>query len=75
MQTMFIHTDEPRDGERPYNLWEPVAGDFGAHGEFDARAQDRSRSWYLEANKHFRSLALAGVALLSAAALLARHSE
>lgn len=66
-------TEELRDRERPYNLWQPVAGDFGAHGDFDGRAQERS--WYLTLNKHFRSLALAGVALLGAMALFARNSE
>lgn len=32
-------TDEPEDPTRPNNLWMPVAGDHGAHGRFDARAQ------------------------------------
>jgi len=64
-------TDEPRDPERPFNLWEPVAGDFGAHGAFDARARDRS--WYLEVNKYLRPLALGGVVLAGGvAALLTR---
>jgi NAD(P)-dependent dehydrogenase (short-subunit alcohol dehydrogenase family) len=31
-------TDEPADPNRPHNLWEPVPGDRGAHGRFDARA-------------------------------------
>jgi NAD(P)-dependent dehydrogenase (short-subunit alcohol dehydrogenase family) len=35
-------TDEPVDPERPNNLWEPVPGDAGAHGSFDARAHARS---------------------------------
>jgi NAD(P)-dependent dehydrogenase (short-subunit alcohol dehydrogenase family) len=34
--------DEPLDGERAGNLFEPVPGDFGAHGRFDDRAQARS---------------------------------
>src|SRR4051812_943177 len=29
-------TDEPEDHERPNNLWQPVPGDHGAHGRFDA---------------------------------------
>src|SRR5688572_31637782 len=41
-------TEEPLDGERPGNLFEPVPGDFGARGRFDAQAKDRS--WLLEAN-------------------------
>ncbi len=35
-------TDEPLDGERPGNLFEPVAGDFSAHGPFDDEARPRS---------------------------------
>ncbi|MCA9874774.1 MAG: hypothetical protein KC441_13985, partial [Anaerolineales bacterium] len=63
-------TDEPRDPERPFNLWQPVDGDFGAHGAFDARAKERS--WYLEMNKYVRPVALAGGALLGVAALFAK---
>jgi GH15 family glucan-1,4-alpha-glucosidase/NAD(P)-dependent dehydrogenase (short-subunit alcohol dehydrogenase family) len=33
-------TQEPAQ-ERPDNLFEPVAGDFGAHGRFDGEAKDR----------------------------------
>ena len=61
-------TDEPLDGERPGNLFEPVPGDFAAHGRFDDRA--KGRSWLLEANLHRGSL-VAGVALLG---LLAARS-
>ncbi len=50
-------TAEPRDPDRPYNLWEPVAGDHGAHGVFDARS--RSHSVQLRAAKH-RGLLAAG---------------
>ncbi|MBL8660847.1 MAG: SDR family oxidoreductase [Rhodospirillales bacterium] len=31
-------TDEPADPTRPDNLFSPVAGDYAAHGRFDARA-------------------------------------
>src|SRR5204862_485199 len=30
------------DPNRPNNLWEPLPGDFGAHGDFDDRAHKRS---------------------------------
>ncbi len=33
-------TDEPKDPNRPHNLWEPVPGDHGAHGRFDDRSTD-----------------------------------
>lgn len=32
-------THEPDNPSRPNNLWEPVGGDHGAHGAFDARAR------------------------------------
>jgi NAD(P)-dependent dehydrogenase (short-subunit alcohol dehydrogenase family) len=32
-------TDEPADPDRPVNLWQPVAGDHGAHGAFDDQAR------------------------------------
>jgi NADP-dependent 3-hydroxy acid dehydrogenase YdfG len=34
-------TNEPENPGRPYNLWEPVEGDFGANGEFDERSKDK----------------------------------
>jgi len=35
-------TTEPEDPNRPDNLWQPVAGDHGAHGSFGDRATDHS---------------------------------
>jgi len=35
-------SNEFEDPDRPANLWEPVAGDPGAHGRFDAVAHPRS---------------------------------
>lgn len=37
-------TSEPADPRRPHNLWEPLPGDHGAHGDFD----DRARAWSLQ---------------------------
>ena len=35
------------DPDRPNNLWEPVAGDHGAHGAFDSRARSwSSENWF-----------------------------
>jgi NAD(P)-dependent dehydrogenase (short-subunit alcohol dehydrogenase family) len=39
-------TDEPVDPNRPNNLFEPVAGDHGAHGTFDRRARRRSLQFW-----------------------------
>jgi hypothetical protein len=44
------HTDEPLPAHRPDNLYEPVAGDHGAHGRFDSQAHAFSAQWW--ANKH-----------------------
>lgn len=51
------------------NLWEPVAGDYGAHGRFDAEA--RSLSLQLLFTKHRNLMATA--ALLGLACLLLRN--
>jgi hypothetical protein len=34
--------DEPAEQVRPHNLWQPLPGDRGAHGEFGDRAHPRS---------------------------------
>ena len=59
--------DGPVDPERRNNLWHPVPGDHGAHGDFDQRAKDFSPE--LWATTHKRSLA-AVTASLAAAAFL-----
>jgi len=56
-------TNVPADPNRPNNLWEPVPGDHGAHGTFDARA--RERSLQLWADTHRGWLAMAGLGLTS----------
>jgi NAD(P)-dependent dehydrogenase (short-subunit alcohol dehydrogenase family) len=61
-------TDEPA-GEAADNLFEPVPGDRGAHGRFDARALRRSVQFAL--TKHRWSLATAG--LIGLLALRARR--
>jgi short-subunit dehydrogenase len=53
------------DPHRPHNLWTPVPGDYGAHGDFDHRA--RSRSLQLWADTHRGLLALAGVGVAALA--------
>jgi NAD(P)-dependent dehydrogenase (short-subunit alcohol dehydrogenase family) len=53
--------DGAEDPNRPDNLWQPVPGDHGAHGAFDARA--RSWSPQLWISEHRTLLALAALAL------------
>jgi NAD(P)-dependent dehydrogenase (short-subunit alcohol dehydrogenase family) len=61
-------TKEQADPSRPDNLWEPVSGDHGAHGDFDGRATDRSAQWW--ATSHRR--AIISAALGTAGALVVR---
>ena len=51
-------TDKPMPPNRSNNLWEPLPGDHGAHGRFDAQAHNRS--WQLELDMH-RGAVLAGI--------------
>jgi NAD(P)-dependent dehydrogenase (short-subunit alcohol dehydrogenase family) len=70
-------TDEAADPDRPANLWEPVPGDRGAHGPFDAEASDHSLQLWI--NTHRGWLALGGLATLAgvgvaAGGLLGSHA-
>jgi NAD(P)-dependent dehydrogenase (short-subunit alcohol dehydrogenase family) len=53
--------DGPEDPNRPNNLWEPVPGDHGAHGDFDARAKTFSPQ--LWTSEHRTWLMLGAIAL------------
>lgn len=64
-------TAEPLEGERPGNLFEPVPGDFGARGRFDAEAKERS--WLLETNLRRGRLVALAVAALGAGMLAVRR--
>jgi NAD(P)-dependent dehydrogenase (short-subunit alcohol dehydrogenase family) len=60
--------DGAEDPNRPDNLWQPVPGDHGAHGAFDAGASNFSPQ--LWASEHRALIGLA-IAMLAACALLA----
>ncbi|HJT37666.1 MAG TPA: SDR family oxidoreductase [Actinomycetota bacterium] len=64
-------TKQPEDPNRPSNLWEPVPGDRGAHGDFDDRAHRHSVEVSLSTNK--RVIGLAGLAVV--AGLVARRTR
>jgi NAD(P)-dependent dehydrogenase (short-subunit alcohol dehydrogenase family) len=66
-------TDEPADPNRPFNLWEPVPGDRGAHGAFDRRAHHRS--FQLWATTHRALVALIGAVGGVALAAVSRRSR
>jgi NAD(P)-dependent dehydrogenase (short-subunit alcohol dehydrogenase family) len=61
---------QPIDPDRPSNLFAPVDGDPGAHGQFDGKAHGRSPQAFL--SRH-RVAAGAGAAALAAAAFAARR--
>nr|MDQ3318277.1 short-chain dehydrogenase [Actinomycetota bacterium] len=65
-------TDEPADPHRPDNLFEPVAGDHGAHGIFEDQAHARSPQLWATKNRAWLALAGAGLAGAVGAALLKR---
>ena len=57
--------DGPEDPERPNNLYQPVAGDHGARGIFDARSRNWSGQWWLSKNRSWLiPVALALIVLL-----------
>lgn len=61
-------TDEPEDPQRPHNLWKPLSGDYGPHGEDDQRAYDASPQFW--ATRHRDWLAAAGLAAAAMAGAL-----
>lgn len=62
-------TSEPAE-DRPDNLFEPVAGDYGARGRFDSRATTRSPALWLAENRSTVASAL-GLVAVGAIALAA----
>lgn len=57
-------TDQKIRPDRPDDLYEPVAGDYGARGEFSAVAKNYSIAWWLSKN---RAAVLTGVLTLMGA--------
>lgn len=55
-------TDEPTDPGQPDNLFEPVPGDYGAHGTFDSQARRFSPQLWLDKNQKLLFGALLGAA-------------
>ena len=61
-------TGEPLDGERAGNLFEPVEGDYAAHGTFDDQAKPRSLLFELDRRRGPIAVA-AGLGAIAAAVL------
>ncbi len=62
-------TDEPKDPDRTDNLFEPVAGDHGAHGTFGARSTPMSAQLWAAKNKYWLTAAGAACAGLAGSLL------
>jgi hypothetical protein len=67
--------DGPEDPNRPNNLWEPVAGDHGAHGAFDERASSYSVELWLEMYRKWLAMAAGALAVGGAVAAIKRRSD
>jgi hypothetical protein len=61
--------DGQRDPSRPDNLWKPVPGDHGAHGNFDDRARKRSSELWLVTHRPWLAV-IAGLGFAGAAAAM-----
>ncbi len=59
---------EPEDPARPHNLWEPVPGDYGAHGSFDEEATSSSPMTWVVEHRGAVAAAVGGAAALLLAA-------
>ncbi|MFZ0917470.1 MAG: SDR family oxidoreductase [Candidatus Udaeobacter sp.] len=62
--------DGSEDPNRPNNLWQPVPGDRGAHGAFDARARSWSPQLWTSEHRSFVALAVVTLCLSGLIALL-----
>ncbi len=69
------YTSQQYDGtvsaDRQNNLWEPVPGDWGAHGDFDDRARDSS--WELWMQMHRGLVGVAALGAMTTLVTLARR--
>jgi short-subunit dehydrogenase len=64
-------TDRPKSPDRQNNLWAPVDDDrdYGAHGDFDARARDSATQWWLTTHRGWVAAASALVVCAAGAAI------
>jgi len=62
--------DGKEDPNRPNNLWQPVPGDHGAHGAFDARASNSSPQLWTSEHRAWLGIGLIIVAVSGLIAVL-----
>lgn len=63
---------EPNPPDAPYNLWEPVPGDHGAHGVFNARASEDSPQLWLDTHRGWVALGVLGLGAIAGAFAMKR---
>ena len=61
--------DGAEDPNRLDNLWQPVPGDHGAHGAFDARARNWSPQWWTSEHRGWIAMGVIALALSGLLAL------
>jgi len=67
-------TDETLAADAPANLFEPVPGDYGAHGRFDS--QSKSGSWEMFTDRHRAAFwTAAGIGLIGCVHLLVKKRK
>jgi NAD(P)-dependent dehydrogenase (short-subunit alcohol dehydrogenase family) len=54
--------DGPSDPQQPNNLFQPVPGDFGAHGDFDDRAHEHSPELWIGLHRWLVGFGILGAA-------------
>jgi hypothetical protein len=67
-------TAEPADPEHRDNLFASVAGDYAAHGRFDARARGASAQLWLDLHRGWIAAAVGVLAGIAAGTLLDRRN-
>jgi NAD(P)-dependent dehydrogenase (short-subunit alcohol dehydrogenase family) len=65
--------DGAASADRRDNLYDPVPGDHGAHGAFDARASSFSPEWWVDAHRHWLAAAAGVIGLVGAALVGSRR--
>ncbi|HEX3316441.1 MAG TPA: SDR family oxidoreductase [Solirubrobacteraceae bacterium] len=68
-------TDQPVNGNRPDNLFAPLPGDRGAHGDFDEEAKPRSPQLWLTTHKGTLAATVGAGLFATAGGLVARRSR
>lgn len=67
--------DEPVSPDRKNNLYEPVAGDHGSHGRFDAKARKHSPQLWLTMHRKALGLGAGALGLVLAGGALLRRGD